>query len=940
MLSVTNAFKTAAVASTRQVLKRVTCWFLDNTMLSGYVTATCGASESIFAATRLVNGQRACQKTWALARDDCYPGDAMYPLDDDYEGGWMSDETSDGSAELSPAEEIVLTFATAQRVSDVRWWADAWIGYPVDFIVYYWDEDGENWEAIDTVTGNTETEWSTTLAAEVQTTGIKMEISKISRANDHPALVELQAGLVADLTSYVLGFDVNKERYYRQENSIPLGNLAAGELNLRLDNTDSRFYAKNTSGPYYGYLRPNRRIEVELGFVTSGGDEYCDAGVFYTAKWEATDRSPEARVRGLDRSKLFQAKMFDAAVYEGYTISELVELLAAAGGLGPSEYSVDATTYEVPYAVLERRALWEHLKQLAIGEAGYLYFDESGTLVFEDRDHLAGHDTSLATLDDSTCIVDLSSLVDEGSIRNLVRVTSKRKKEAASDTIWSLQETITVPGTGLWWDAAYLRRRQVQITADAGAGNNIVTGNCLKLAITGADAAAIYGVCQSDGGDLRVVYVSGGYTELDRFVEVFTSTQIVIYFRAQANIAAGDSDDDYWIYYYNTSAGEPPDDGTDVFDTFDGFDRAALGADWDYVDGLVNTWIVNNNHLVNSWGIGGTERCCWYDTSDAADYWECCAKVRYDPADPLGVHLFGIGLDTSKALPGHGAYIRDSGSAVEARIETHNGTSTGAIASYTFTSWRRLRVVKKDGAWTLYVNDVQVATRAADTWSPSYRGAYDLHSGDVATYAQYDNFWVRYLKATDPTVALIATEEEKPALVSGASTATITVQFQGPAVDVAAPVITSGGADVSVQSYVYTATGGTVVLQNTGPDETVDGMTIDGKLLESDGEFVAEAENPVLVAEFGERAYELENDFIQSLEQAQEIADALLGSCEDAEREIVVQMPARGWPHLQLGDRVTVESTRSGINADYYVVRSRLVYNGGLDGELTLLAAG
>ena len=95
----------------------------------------------------------------------------------------------------------------------------------------------------------------------------------------------------------------------------------------------------------------------------------------------------------------------------------------------------------------------------------------------------------------------------------------------------------------------------------------------------------------------------------------------------------------------------------------------------------------------------------------------------------------------------------------------------------------------------------------------------------------------------------------------------------------------------------------------------------------------------MLVAEYGERGYSLDNDYIQDLDQAQAIADALLESYEDPARQITVQMPARGQPHLQLGDRVAVQNAQTGIDSEFHIVRSKLTYDGGLHGELTLIEA-
>jgi len=949
LLTVSQAFQNAAKASNRWVLVRATTWLLDNSILSGFVEASGDENESLFGVAKVVNGETSPARTWALARDDCYPADDVYPIDADSEGGWFGDNVSDGNGDLGSSEAVTVQYATAQKISEVRVWGNTWLGYPVDFVVEYWDTDSFEWTEVANVSGNAEIEWSYTLPSMVETTKLRLTISRISRASDLPATMEFQGGLVVDLAGYIEQFDVVKERFYEQQGSIPIGNYGAGEINLTLTNTDGRFYSRNTDGPYYGYLKPNRKIELEIGFVTASGNEYVPAGTFYVVSWRAASGSPTCRVVARDRAKRLQGLMYEAAVQQDSTISELVTLLAAAAGLGETEYSIDATTYQVPYAIFERQSIWEHLRQVTVGEAGFIYFDEDGRLVFENRDHLADETVVQETLDDERFIVSVDDEVDEGRIRNYVRVTSKRRKEAASDTIWSLQETITIPGTGEWWSANYYRRRQVTIAA--AAGNAISTGDGLRLEITGDTAAAIHGVCQSDGGDLRVVYDGGGgaYTECDRYLAEFSATRIVVYFKAQADIAAGSSDTDHWLYYYYPGATSPPDDGDNVFDIFDDFDRAAVGSDWTEANEVASvTWEIVSQHLACRPGIDTYDKefCDFWNTVQVAQNFEvrCRGKLNYLGWPRYMTDQYGPCIQTSIAHCDYGLVYRcvgDENDADQVLIITPTGnTASGDITvDPTLQNWHTLRLVKQGTTWKGYLDGTLVVTRTGDSFAPTYFGVARDRSyiyPQIASY--YDEWWVRFIKAIEPTIT-VGDLENKPTILTGENTVTIKVEFQGPAVDIQAPVITESGPDISVYSYSYNSTGGEVVLQNTGAEQIIEGMTIDGKLLEEDGQLLAEAENEVLVAEYGERGYTLDNDYIQDLAQAQAIADALLASHENPARQIAIQMPVSGQPHLQLGDRVAVQNDTTGIDSEFHIVRSKLTYDGGLHGELTCIEA-
>ena len=943
MLSVSEAFLEAIKAPVRRWVTRVTCTFLDNSMLGAYVTASAGQSEAIFSVDHAADGRLECQKQWAVARDDCLADGTFYPPDDGWETGWMSDELSDGSAELSPAEEIQLLYATAQRLDEVRLFFDSWLGHWVDFTLYYWDLNALAWTQIVAVAGNADLQYAYPLPAQVTTTALKAEIAKISRASDHPHCVSFQGGLVEDLSTSVLSWDRAMERHYDKEGSIPLGNLAAGELNLELDNTGNRFCPENESGPYYGYLKLNRRIEVELGLQLADlSYEYVDVGTYYVSKWDVSSGSPVAKVMARDRAKLMQTKRLEDQVYQGYTISELVEAVCAAAGIDQADYQIDPTTYEVPYAVMADNTCWEHLRQLAIGEGGCAYLREDGKLLFENRAHLAANAVVVGYLDDTDNIVSLDHSVDEGLIQNSIRVTSKRLAPAAETTIWNLQETINVPGTGSWWDAHYSYYKQMTIAAAAGAGNDVAIGDCLKLELTGDDAQALFGQCQTDGDDFRVLYNGGGgFVELDRYLEYFTGTKIVAYFRAQAPIGAGASDDDYWIYYGYDLANNPPADGTLIFDVYDNFDRVAIGADWNTNEGNpLATYDILNNHArqMDEDSAGGN--FMWNTLLAPGDYWDVRVRCWMSAAQNRDGDRYGPCGNTVNNSPTlYGAFVvqMDPGE-WQWLIVTPAGFTGGPLihdTDYRDETFRTIRLTRSGTTFTAYEGDVLQVTRLGDAWAPTYVGCGGV---EAKLSNQFDEFWVRFRKAVDPTLTL-ADASERPIGLEGATTVTIEVRFQGAAVDVEAPVLVVAGPDISVVSYSYTSTGGLVTLTNTGPDETVTGMTIDGKLLENAGELVATAEDGPSMAEFGERALALENAFIQDLAEAQALADDLLETYLDPGRQIIISMPSRAMPHLQLADRIHVENEVTSIDGDYWMVRSRLQFDGGVSGELTCIGA-
>ena len=94
------------------------------------------------------------------------------------------------------------------------------------------------------------------------------------------------------------------------------------------------------------------------------------------------------------------------------------------------------------------------------------------------------------------------------------------------------------------------------------------------------DTAALVsaGKLLANGDDLRVVWTGGGAPlELDRVADTaFNGSATEIWFKSQASIPASGQDNSYYIYYGNPAASAPPENPTNVFALYDGFDDTTV----------------------------------------------------------------------------------------------------------------------------------------------------------------------------------------------------------------------------------------------------------------------------------------------------------------------------------------------------------------------------
>ncbi len=109
-----------------------------------------------------------------------------------------------------------------------------------------------------------------------------------------------------------------------------------------------------------------------------------------------------------------------------------------------------------------------------------------------------------------------------------------------------------------WWNGSYAYRRQVTVTAGASA---IPVDYAMNLTFD-HNALVTAGKSQSDGDDVRIAYWNGtAWIEKDRVLDSassWNSASTKIWFGTDAAIGASSSDGNYYLYYGNTTAINPP----------------------------------------------------------------------------------------------------------------------------------------------------------------------------------------------------------------------------------------------------------------------------------------------------------------------------------------------------------------------------------------------
>jgi hypothetical protein len=316
----------------------------------------------------------------------------------------------------------------------------------------------------------------------------------------------------------------------------------------------------------------------------------------------------------------------------------------------------------------------------------------------------------------------------------------------------------TVRAEGLnWWDTNYDYRRKVTIINNATSA--LIMNYSLSITMD-TTLMVSSGKVMPSGNDLRVVYKSGSsWVKLDREVDGMNTSSTQVWFKTQAAILANGSDDNYYVYYGNPSAGNPPANKSDIYMWFDDFnktDKADITTETAYqVKTGGGTWSIEN----------GTLKALGNLTADVD------MLVKINVASFAGGDTSRMGLSSNMDPSGSGycgLFHNDQNS-----LDLLNdGLSWGTHGTYSWSlnTWYYMRFVVIDSSSRLGEAKVwPVGTVEPDAWTVNgnFGGGSARSYGEVGfagsrtsdtTY--FDDIVIRYITSPEPSTTLDAEESQ------------------------------------------------------------------------------------------------------------------------------------------------------------------------------------
>ena len=143
--------------------------------------------------------------------------------------------------------------------------------------------------------------------------------------------------------------------------------------------------------------------------------------------------------------------------------------------------------------------------------------------------------------------------------------------------------------TLVWWDANYLYRYNIDVVTGANTPDKGYVDYTVRIAALDTATLISNGQMQSDCDDLRILFFNGtSYHEIERHVIACNSTATDIRFALANNIPASSSDDNYYLYYGNLTAGAPT--ALTTTNVYLWYDDASVNRSTSYTHGRIDAW--------------------------------------------------------------------------------------------------------------------------------------------------------------------------------------------------------------------------------------------------------------------------------------------------------------------------------------------------------------
>lgn len=377
MINVTDAFKTAVGATSRQTKALIEFEILDVDANTD-ATATVTSEEEFSKKTQLYNQTRFMSGMYATFETDYWKLDGSFSLppkasESGYEIGWWSDELSGPSGTFANAQEITTQFTKDHSSIGITLTFDIMTGeYAKDFTITVYD--------------STNTVIYTT---SVTNNSLPMYILEQNLSNYRKIKISISKWCYADRRARVTEIDFGIIKQYDNDNIIDMNILedidttsnevSANEMKFTLDNQSKVFNILNPTG-VYPYLQRKQKIKPFIGLVVSDSlVEYVKMGNFYLTEWKSDEGALTATFTARDLLDLLADNKFPQTTFTTKTLKYIIDTIMADAGI--TTYNVDSALDSITVTgTLPESSHREAIQTVAIAGQAVVYCDRNGIL--------------------------------------------------------------------------------------------------------------------------------------------------------------------------------------------------------------------------------------------------------------------------------------------------------------------------------------------------------------------------------------------------------------------------------------------------------------------------------------------------------------------------------------------------------------------------------
>lgn len=419
--------------------------FLDET-----ITATASEAGRYTDPKYTADNIQSSQYKWFSLHSNKLDG-SFHPMPSDNKNtsvGWWGTTFSDVNGVLPVPVSLTVQFE-ARPIYTLKVVGDDKLNeYPVDFTIQLYDEVNTVLYT-ETVVNNNSVLWTKDIPDINGVTKMVLTVTKINKPNSVVKITEFYTAVTETYLDEDIVFIHLLEEQTFDDMTLPIGNVSANEIDIRLKNVNRKFDPSNKNSPLYGLLKRNRRMRAWLGAEVKQGEiEWYPLGVFWTLDWNAPNSQMYVDTTGRDRLELMRLTDFTKSqVYQDYSLYQLAEIVLQDYGLKPEEYVLDPKLENIiiPYAWFDRISHRDALAQIAAAGLARLYCDREGRVVmtvFEPADY------PLYEFTKDWSIIDMDHPLAWSQITNVVEVKSSPLAPGPTEEIYRSLEVITVPAGG------------------------------------------------------------------------------------------------------------------------------------------------------------------------------------------------------------------------------------------------------------------------------------------------------------------------------------------------------------------------------------------------------------------------------------------------------------------------------------------------------------